>query len=410
MQKKISIFVGILLSAFAIGLLIMFDELTLATAVAATALLWAILLLATHGIATLIEDVDTACPVNLSDLSSSSRAQSQSSGEVVKLITSDIDAVVEQEVIIVREELTRVKEIIAEAIETLNDSFTNMNDASQKEGDLVMGLLANMGASGDGMSVERFTQETRDIMNYLIELIIAVSRRSSETVVKIDEMVGQINAIFTLLEDVKTIADQTNLLALNAAIEAARAGESGRGFAVVADEVRKLSLNSNKLNEQIRKRAEKARLTVDEVREIVGDSASKDMREAENSKERSEHLMDALNGMNLSIRDRLSGVSDIIQEIDYNVSNAIRSLQFEDITRQLVDQIQNHLNNLHSMTSTTNIAALEMMETDVMSSSDYAQRMDELRQKIKDERIRIEEARMTRVKSSSLDEGDIELF
>ena len=70
-------------------------------------------------------------------------------------------------------------------------------------------------------------------------------------------------------------------MALNAAIEAARAGEAGRGFAVVADEVRKLSLNSNILNEQIRKQAENAKKTVDQVRQLVSDTASKDMQEAE---------------------------------------------------------------------------------------------------------------------------------
>jgi methyl-accepting chemotaxis protein len=270
--------------------------------------------------------------------------------------------------------------------------------------------MANMGGGNGNMTIEKFTQETRDIMHYLIELIMSVSRRSRETVLKIDDMVSQINAIFTLLEDVKTIADQTNLLALNAAIEAARAGESGRGFAVVADEVRKLSLNSNKLNEQIRKKAEQARLTVDEVRDIVGDSAHKDMREAEDSKARADRMMEALNSMNASITERLGDVSGIISDIEFNVSNAIRSLQFEDITRQLVDQVQNHLDNLHSMANTTNLATIDMMQTPVTSSQDYAQRMEELRRKIHEERDRIEATRMARVRSSSLEAGDVDLF
>ena len=57
--------------------------------------------------------------------------------------------------------------------------------------------------------------------------------------------------IGSITDTIMEIANQTNLLALNAAIEAARAGEAGRGFAVVAGEIRNLADQSNKSAESI---------------------------------------------------------------------------------------------------------------------------------------------------------------
>ncbi len=335
----------------------------------------------------------------------------QDAANTLQTIMCDVDAVIDQEVEIVRGELLQVKDLIAEAIETLNSSFNNLNTASQKEGEYVMSLMANLGNEGsDEMSVQRFSEETRIIMQYLIELIVSISERSQQTVVKIDEMVSQFGAIFNLLADVKGIADQTNLLALNAAIEAARAGDAGRGFAVVADEVRKLSLHSNQLNEQIRTKAEQVRQTVDMVRTTVGNMATKDMAEAVNSRSRVDHLMSDLGKMNDATSKKLASVSDLIADIDTYVYTAIRSLQFEDITRQLVEQVQHHLDNLNGLASTMNQSSADMMSEPMQSTEDYRLRLDELRKKISEERQRIESNRMRRVMASSMDSGDVDLF
>ncbi|WP_373020357.1 methyl-accepting chemotaxis protein [Thiomicrorhabdus sp.] len=330
----------------------------------------------------------------------------------LETVVGDYEEVIGREVDVINEELAQVKELIAEAIETLNNSFSGLHDQTQAEYKMVLSLLENLGGgeSSEHMSVQRFSSEIKVVLQYLIDLLTDASHRSTQTVSKIDDMVGQIEAIFILLEDVKGIADQTNLLALNAAIEAARAGEAGRGFAVVADEVRKLSLNSNLLNEQIRKQAEKARGTVDQVRSIVSETASKDMEHAVSSQSKVDGMLSDLEEMNGGISEKLGDVSGIISEIEVSVSNAMRSLQFEDIVRQLVDQTMNHLANLNEFSNKVNQFLEESKNLPVANEAEHKERIDQLKMVIRQQRDYIEANRMNRVQADSMDEGDVDLF
>ena len=304
-------------------------------------------------------------------------------------------------------ELVRVRELIGDAVGNLSGSFHGLHDQSHQQTVLVGELTSRvMGGTDERVSMQQFVDEIGEVLAYYIKLVIDISRQSVETVHKIDDMVGQMDSIFVLLEDINSIADQTNLLALNAAIEAARAGEAGRGFAVVADEVRKLSQHSASFNAQIRGQAESAKRTIEEARELVGDVAAKDMNMAIKAKGNVDEMIQHVSSLNQSISDSLERVAGISEQVQVSVDTAVRGLQFEDMTRQLVEYIGHELVSVRDLIASLSGDTLHDEEADAR-----------LRAGIHEQRALLEQARehlkrpvQSTVLQQSMDAGDVELF
>jgi len=81
---------------------------------------------------------------------------------------------------------------------------------------------------------------------------------ANSTVVAMNDINSQTQAIADAITVIDQIAFQTNILSLNAAVEAATAGEAGKGFAVVAQEVRNLASRSADAAREIKELVEHA--------------------------------------------------------------------------------------------------------------------------------------------------------
>lgn len=243
-------------------------------------------------------------------------------------------------------EIDRVRGLLHQAIRQLTSSFEEMNRHSRGQSQVVKRILVQT-EDGNGATVRQFSDSVGRLMEDLVQMLSEVTDQSMSSVKQIDSMVEHLDAIFELLGDVRTIADQTNLLALNAAIEAARAGEAGRGFAVVAEEVRNLSERSNNFNEQIRKLVASSKDSVAKVREGVGGLAQRHTNRSQQARSEVTQLLGQIEGINRSLSDGVREVSSTGEQLSRSVNEAVRSLQFEDITTQALGAADEHVRRLN---------------------------------------------------------------
>ncbi len=240
----------------------------------------------------------------------------------------------------VAEKLTKI--VVQESEKTtvnVTDSIFNVAETSKEAGIKIKELLTNM-FEGEN-SLKNIATRLVDDINKIDSLIsrfdsINTSYRSDMKV--IEKTVSDVNSS---TDDITDLADQTNILAINASIEAARVGELGKGFGVIASEVQSLASHSKDIAEKINKLIGATGETVDES----FSRQSEHIANAINAMKQSQHF---LSSMADTLTAQVNGIVDGIQDseklsdsVTKSLNEVITSMQFQDITRQVLEHVIN---------------------------------------------------------------------
>ena len=344
---------------------------------------------------------------NIPQNSSTNDADLQTS---LRALLRDIDEAYSAEMEIIKIDVERVKGILLEAVSNLTDGFSSMNNLVQREDEMVQMIVARSRSNedtDDSININKFAVMTEDIMANFITVLMSVSSQSLETAHNLDEMQEQLDGIFSLLNESKTIADQTNLLALNAAIEAARAGEAGRGFAVVADEVRSLSTRAASFNDQIAEKVHMAKSAIDLVNTTVNEMASSDTSSSIESQEKIKKALIAIANMDKFFTRTISDVSDVTADIERVIGETVRVLQFEDITSQVLSEAAERSARVCNITNEIHHAVSQEISNDSISVIEY---IDEIRAGVNHIRETWQDKHTSVSTAENLDEREVDLF
>lgn len=295
--------------------------------------------------------------------------------------------------------LNRVATIQADAITTLNGAFCGFKqliDAQQKNIDQ---LLFDDSSQQGNIKTAQLASLTSDTLMQCVNMSIDMSSASQGLVIKVSQVLKAMPEVLKALKDIDQIAKQTNLLALNAAIEAARAGSAGRGFAVVADEVRALSTRSAGFSANIQQELGSIHRLIEELAADVNRVASQDLSQVQQASQQVEETIRGLVSKadtDVRIANQLQVIS---KQLEQAVYDAMRGLQFEDMSSQTIHYTQQMAANFWPFIK--NLLALDL------KSENELQRLLHLVQAF------IEQEQMRKhnpVSAVSMTSGDIDFF
>ncbi len=165
-------------------------------------------------------------------------------------------------------------------------------------------------------------------------------------------MADQVRQLTPLAALISDISRQTNLLAINAAIEAARAGPEGAGFKVVAAEVRRLSAQTDEAARQISQGILTVAQSIDT--ELVTANRIDTEQGAEKLAELTQTVVQMIDKL-AQVVPYLSNLSKDMQvgmdTVSSDIVAALGHMQFQDINRQLLEQVEVALDSLSAHAS-----------------------------------------------------------
>jgi len=235
----------------------------------------------------------------------------------------------------------QLQSVVATTENVVNSISSNMSDTDCRISKLI-GFLRQCASEDE---VGRAMKEIEAQIEGCRKLIEGFSERQREDALQganqRAKVAAETAAVLKSLKGVDQIARMTTIMSLNVSIEAARTGAAGKGFMVIGREIRELAASTQALAAEVGERIEAL------LRAVNVDLENEGKRRELIEREAFEEVSRTLGAFSQNVYAIVRHERKVLDEVEHeeqgisdSILDAIGRLQFQDIIRQQLEQLE----------------------------------------------------------------------
>lgn len=224
-----------------------------------------------------------------------------------------------------------------EAAFTVIDKFMVVKEASSRAASEARELRLELEDSSSSQSIRAIAENTRSALVTERGVIEGLRVCTRENQIHIKAMGSEIDSGLELLDNINDITERSKLIAFNMSIEAARIGEKGRGFKVIITELHKLNQRTLEFSSQVASLLSRFRDYNRLMHENMQDKADAVIVQVERGMRTTEEAVERLIGASTKTEEFTRRIAAMSESINKDLEGVLESLQFQDITRQMIE-------------------------------------------------------------------------
>jgi hypothetical protein len=236
-----------------------------------------------------------------------------------------------------------------EATFALIEKYEAVRTISTRASDLAN--KAAMAAKSEGRESEDGTAvKSREAIRSERVAVQQMAAQSRENAKKLRTVAKEIESGLGLVKGIQEITDRAQLIAFNMAVEAAHIGEQGRGFRVIVNELRSLNERTLDFSKKISTLFDRFGNYTTELVSAMAEQTDTVIVELERGMAAAEAAVESLIGASQATEAFSTDLAKEALQIDSALDGILETLQFQDITRQMVErsrailkEIDNHV-------------------------------------------------------------------